>query len=84
MILVIGIGFFLKYSVDRDLISPLGRVALSWFTGLSLLIAGTRLLGRRYHVFGQGLLGGGLATLYFSVFAAANFYHLVEAAPRSP
>ena len=37
---------------------------------------GTRLLGRRYHLIGQGLMGGGIATLYFSVFAAANFHHL--------
>ena len=54
---------------------------MSTFAGLGLLIAGTRLLGRRYHVFGQGLLGGGLATLYFSVFAAANFYHLIGPTP---
>src|SRR5262249_47288184 len=42
---------------------------------------GTQLLGRRYHVFGQGLLGAGLATLYFGVYAAANFYHLIGAQP---
>jgi uncharacterized membrane protein len=42
-----------------------------------MLIAGARLLGGRYSVFGQGLLGGGLATLYFAVFAAHSFYHLV-------
>ena len=30
---------------------------------------------------GQGLLGGGLATLYFSVFAANNFYGLIAALP---
>ena len=26
-------------------------------------------------------MGGGLATLYFAVFAAANFYHLIEQLP---
>ncbi len=46
-----------------------------------MLFAGTQLLGRKYHVLGQGLLGGGLATLYFSVFAAANLYHLVAQLP---
>jgi uncharacterized membrane protein len=30
---------------------------------------------------GQGLLGAGLATLYFSAYAAANFYHLIEQMP---
>lgn len=81
VILVIGVGFFLKYSFDHDLIHPAARVALAAISGLGMLIAGTRLLGQRYHVFGQGLMGGGLATLYFSVFAAANFYHLIDTLP---
>lgn len=77
VILVVGVGFFLKYSVEHGLLNEAARVALSTIAGLGMLIAGTQLLGRRYHVFGQGLLGGGLATLYFAVFAAANLYHLV-------
>ena len=43
-----------------------------------MLITGTRILGGKFHVMGQSLLGGGIATLYFSAFAAANFYHLIE------
>ena len=46
-----------------------------------MLVAGTQMLGRKYHLFGQGLIGGGIATLYFSVFAAVNFYHLIGIAP---
>jgi uncharacterized membrane protein len=81
LILVVGVGFFLKYSIEHDLIGPTARVALASITGLALLVAGTQLLGRKYHVLGQGLMGGGLATLYFSVYAAANFYHLIEQLP---
>lgn len=77
LLLVIGIGFFLKYSIDKQLISEVGRVGLAAMTGLLMLIGGTRLLGGKYQVMGQGLMGGGIATLYFSVFAAANFYHLM-------
>lgn len=77
ILLVIGIGFFLKYSIDHGLLSPTARVALSVVGGLVMLIAGTRILGGKFHVMGQGLLGGGIATLYFSAFAAANFYHLI-------
>lgn len=80
LILVVGVGFFLKYSVEKDLINEVTRTALSAIAGLTMLIVGTRLLGRRYHVFGQGLMGGGLATLYFSVFAAANFYDMIDMA----
>ena len=77
VLLVIGIGFFLKYSIEHGLLSPTARVALSIIAGLLMLIAGTRILGGKFHVMGQGLMGGGIATLYFSAFAAANFYHLI-------
>ncbi len=77
VILVMGIGFFLKYSIDNGLIAPTGRVALAVLAGVGLLIGGTRSLDGKYHVLGQGLLGAGIATLYFSIFAAVNFYHLI-------
>ncbi len=77
LLLVVGIGFFLKYSIERDMITPIGRVGLSIATGLGLLIGGTRILGGRYHILGQGLMGSGISTLYFSAFAAANFYDLI-------
>jgi uncharacterized membrane protein len=79
VILVMGIGFFLKYSIDNGLIAPTGRVALAVLTGAGLLAAGARILGGKYHLMGQGLIGAGIATLYFSIFAAFNFYHLVTA-----
>lgn len=81
IVLVVGIGFFLKYSIDHGWLGPQARVALTAVTGLSMLVAGTRLLGRKYHVLGQGLMGGGLAALYFAVFAAFNFFELIEALP---
>ena len=56
-------------------------MAITTAGGLAMLIVGTQLFGRRYHVFGQGLFGAGLATLYFSVYAAANFYHLIGQQP---
>ncbi len=78
LLLVVGIGFFLKYSVDHDLINPIGRVGVATTVGLGLLIAGTRLLGGKYQLMGHGLMGAGIATLYFSAFAASNFYHLIS------
>ena len=32
-----------------------------------MLVAGTQMLGRKYHLLGQGLIGAGIATLYLSV-----------------
>jgi len=81
VILVMAVGFFLKYSIEHDYIGPLGRVGISILTGLTMLATGLQLLGKRYHIIGQGLIGGGIATLYFAVFAAFHFYHLITMEP---
>lgn len=81
LILVTGIGFFLKYSIDNGLLGEQARVALTVLTGVGMIIAGVRLVAGKYHLFSQGLLGGGIAVLYFSVFASHSFYHLIEAYP---
>ncbi|MFO0818509.1 MAG: DUF2339 domain-containing protein [Pirellulales bacterium] len=81
LILVMAVGFFLKYSIERDYVGPLGRVAISILIGISMLVVGVRMLGKQLHAMGQGLIGGGIATLYFAVFAAFHFYHLIEMGP---
>ena len=78
VILVMGIGFFLKYSIEKGLIPPMGRVGLSILAGVAMLAGGMRMLGKKYHAFGQGLIGGGIAVLYFSVFAAFHFYQMID------
>jgi uncharacterized membrane protein len=79
LILVSGIGFFLKYSIDNGLLGEHARVALTVLTGVGMVVGGVKLVGGRYHLFSQGMLGGGIAVLYFSVFAAFSFYHLIGA-----
>lgn len=81
VILVVGIGFFLKYTIDKGILGPTARVVLTSIAGFSMLITGTQLLGRRYHILGQGLMGGGFAALYFAVFAAHQFFGMLEATP---
>lgn len=78
LILVIGIGFFLKYSFERGLVGPLGRVSMSMLTGSLMIAGGIRLLGKQYHLLGQGLMGGGMATLYFALYAASMLFGLVR------
>ncbi len=81
VIFVTGVGFFLKYSIEHGFLGPHARVLLSVCTGIAMLAVGARLLGKTYHLLGQGLLGGGFAVLYFSVFAAFSFYHLIGVFP---
>ncbi|MGR9105348.1 MAG: DUF2339 domain-containing protein [Gammaproteobacteria bacterium] len=76
VILVTGIGFFLKYSIDVGLLGEKARVALTLLFGTALLAWGIRQLGGAYQLLGQGLIGAGIATLYFAVFAGYAFYHL--------
>lgn len=77
VVVVVGVGFFLKYSIEHGLLGPQARVALSLLAGVGMLVGGTRLMGKPYQLLGQGLMGGGLAILYFSLFAACNFYRLI-------
>jgi uncharacterized membrane protein len=77
VVVLAGIAFFLKYSIEKGLLAPSGRVALSLLTGLALIIGGVRLLFKKYHLIGQGLAGAGFATLYFAFFAASGIYHLM-------
>lgn len=81
VILVLSAVFFLKYSIEQDLIGPLGRVGIAFAGGTLMIAAGVRLIGRQVHVFGEGLIGGGIAVLYFAAYAAYNFYGLIDAAP---
>lgn len=69
---------FLKWSIDQNLMGPTARVAISLFVGAGMVFSGMRLLGRKYHLMGQGLLGGGILILYFSVYAAGPLYSLVS------
>lgn len=76
--IVMCVAYFLKWSVQRNLIPNTGRVAISIGIGISMLVSGMKLLGKKYHIIGQGLLGGGVLVLYFSVYAASPMmYSLV-------
>lgn len=77
LLLVVGVGFFLNYSIENDLISPLARVGLATIAGLGVLTGGVRLAHGKYQLLGYGLMGTGIATLYFAAFASTNFYELV-------
>ncbi|MCX6984674.1 MAG: DUF2339 domain-containing protein, partial [Lentisphaerae bacterium] len=83
LIILTGIGFFLKYSIENNLIGPSGRIAVSITVGLAMVICGIRLAGKKYHIIAQGLLGGGVATLYLSIFASYRIYKLIPDAKLS-
>ncbi len=81
IIVVVGVAFFLKYSITRGFLGPQERVALSVLAGTGLMVWGLRLFGKKYQLLGQGFVGGGLAMLYFSVYSAAVMFKLVPLGP---
>ena len=77
LIVLAGVAFFLKYSIEKGLMGPLGRVALSLAAGVALIVLGVRLLFKKYDLLGQGLAGAGFVMLYFAFYAASILYHLM-------
>lgn len=67
--LVLGIGYGLKYSIDHDLLNPLTRIILGYLAG-AILIGLAFWLKRQYATFSAVLLSGGMAALYFITYAA--------------
>ncbi len=76
---VFGVGYFLKYSFERGWIGPAGRVAAAYLFGIAILAAGDRFRKKDFLLFGLALIGGGIAVLYFSTFAAFQIYELFGA-----
>lgn len=74
--LVIGLAIFVKFAFDNDLIGPWGRIVLGWGAGAGL-VGLAAWLRKTYPAYSTVLLSGGLATAYFSTYAAFQFYHLL-------
>ena len=76
-LLLFGLAFLFKYSVDQGWIGPLVRLGFGAALGAVLMGVGMRLhtARRRY---GQVLMGGGVAVWYATVFAAFQLYGLVS------
>ncbi len=76
-LLLLGLAFFFKYSIDRGWLTEPVRVILG-------LILGTVLLGfglafrRSRRAYSQVLLGGSMAAYYVTGFAAWTLFHLVD------
>jgi len=75
--IMLGVAFFLKWSFDNQLIGELGRIVIGLLIGLVFLGTGEYFQRKKFQVYGQGFTGGGIAILYFSIFAAFTFYHLI-------
>lgn len=77
IVLVIGISIGVKYAIDRNLVSEALRIALAYSAGLLLCFLSIRLRGG-YAGFSAILFSGGMASLYFTTYAAFVYYGMMS------
>lgn len=73
--LVLGIGYFVKYAVDKNWIGETSRAGIGFTIGM-LIIGSSHFLRKNYAVFASIITGGGVAVLYFTATIAFREYHL--------
>ncbi|MEZ6048242.1 MAG: DUF2339 domain-containing protein [Planctomycetaceae bacterium] len=74
---IIGAGFFFKYTIDMGWVGPRERVILGLITGVLTFAGGVWAHRRDYSYLSQGLIGTAMGILYFCIFAAVQWYQLV-------
>lgn len=75
IVLVIGLSIGVKYAIDRNLISEGMRIMLTYLAGLILYVLSLR-LRKKYTLFSALLFSGGMASLYFTSYAAHVYYNM--------
>jgi uncharacterized membrane protein len=75
IVLVIGLSIGVKYAIDRNLISEGMRIILAYVAGLSLYVLSVQ-LKKKYSLFSSILFSGGMASLYFTTYAAHVYYNM--------
>ncbi|MEO7989634.1 MAG: DUF2339 domain-containing protein [Chryseolinea sp.] len=74
-ILVLGIGFFVKYAIDQDWINEIGRVFIGILCG-GILLGVAHRLRKTFTAFSSVLVGGGIAVLYLTITIAFHEYKI--------
>ncbi|WP_433628749.1 DUF2339 domain-containing protein [Chryseobacterium cucumeris] len=73
--LVLGIGYFVKYAIDKNWIGEAARAGIGFCIGAGIIITG-HFLRKNYQAFSSIITGGGAAVLYFTATIAFREYHL--------
>ena len=76
-ILVLGIGYFVKYAIDQNWIGVYGRVLIGVLCG-GALIGVAHFMRKKFAAFGSVLVGGGIAILYLTIAIAFHEYHIMS------
>ena len=75
-ILVLGIGFFVKFAIDQNWINEVGRVLIGILCG-GILVGVAHYLRKSFAAFSSVLIGGGIAVFYFTIALAFREYAII-------
>lgn len=75
LILVLGISYFVKYSIDKGWINEPARVGIGVLSG-ALVMAIAHRLRQKYAAFSSVFVAGAIAIFYFTIGIAFHSYHL--------
>jgi uncharacterized membrane protein len=78
-VLVLGIGYFVKYAIDQNWIGIYGRVFIGILCG-GLLLGLAHGLRKSFAAFSSVLVGGGIAVLYLTIAIAFHEYQIFSQA----
>ena len=72
-----AVGFFLKYSIENNLISPTVRIIITFLAAIGMFAAGLSMLNKRFHIPAIGILSAGIVTFYMGAFAGFKLYQII-------
>lgn len=75
IILVLGIGYSVKYAIDNNWINESGRVLIGLGAG-AVLLGIAYYLRKSYRAFSSVLAGGAFATFYYTITIAYQYYQM--------
>jgi uncharacterized membrane protein len=76
LVLIAGLSIGVKYGIDKNMISPLLRIVLAYAAGIILYLLSLQ-LRKKYLFFSMVLFSGAMASLYFTTYAAFEYYDLL-------
>jgi uncharacterized membrane protein len=80
---LVSVGFFLNYAFDNEWVGPAGRVLIGLVLGVSTVFWSEFIRRKGHRIFSYSLKGIGIGTLYLSLWAASQVYHLIPNALAS-
>lgn len=73
--ILVGVGFFLKWAFDNNLIGNGGRVAIGIIAGIGVVLWSERFRTRGHAPFSYSLKAVGIGSLYLSFWGAAQYFN---------